>query len=337
MSPIVSVIVPCYNEEHTIGLLLDAILKQSFPLDDLEVIVADGLSTDGTREVIHRFSRNHPELNIRIVDNIRRIIPSAINVAMDHAQGEVMIRLDAHSIPNNNYIRRCLEVLEERGAANVGGVWEIKPASDKWIARAIAIAASHPLGAGDARYRFGGEAGEVETVPFGAFRKAWVDRVGKFDETLLTNEDYEYNYRIKRSGGLIWYDPSIRSIYFARGNLRSLAKQYLRYGYWKAIMLSRNPSSLRWRQAIPVVFVSGILGFGLLAIWFSWSRIVLGAYLGVYLAVTFITGTVEAIRNKDLGLVLGFPLALWTMHLSWGIAFLWAVLTKLIWRRSGKR
>ena len=337
MSPSVSVIVPCYNEEHTIGLLLDAILKQSFPLDDLEVIVADGLSTDGTREVIHRFSRNHPKLNIQILDNIKRIIPSAINVALDHAKGEVIIRLDAHSIPNPNYISRCIEVLEERGAANVGGVWEIRPATDSWIAGAIAIAASHPLGAGDARYRFGGEAGEVETVPFGAFRKAWVERVGKFDETLLTNEDYEYNYRIKQSGGLVWYDPSIRSIYFARGDLFSLAKQYLRYGYWKAVMLSRNPASLRWRQAIPVGFVLGILGFGLLAIWFSWSRILLGAYLGIYLAITLIAGTIEAIRNKDLSLVLGFPLALWTMHLSWGTAFLWAVLTKLIWRRSGKR
>jgi succinoglycan biosynthesis protein ExoA len=337
MRPIVSVIVPCYNEEHTIGLLLDAILQQSFPLDDLEVIIADGLSTDGTREVIKRFSRNHPTLNIRIVDNIKRIIPSAINVALDHAQGEVIIRLDAHSIPNTNYIRRCLEVLEERGAANVGGVWEIKPAADKWTARAIAVAASHPLGAGDARYRFGGEEGEVETVPFGAFRKTWIDRVGRFDETLLTNEDYEYNYRIKQSGGLVWYDPSIRSIYFARSDLRSLAKQYLRYGYWKAVMLSRNPASLRWRQAIPVVFVLGILVFGVLAIWFSWSRISLGAYLGIYLVVTIIAGTIEAIRNKDLSLVLGFPLALWTMHLSWGTAFLWAVFTKLIWRRSGKR
>jgi succinoglycan biosynthesis protein ExoA len=337
MSPTVSVIVPCYNEEHTIGLLLDAILQQTFPIDKIEVIIADGISTDGTREIVKRFSLANPDLNVRVVDNIKRIIPSAINVALDCARGQVIIRLDAHSIPHPDYIERCLEVLEARGAANVGGIWEIRPAANNWVARAIAQAASNPLGAGDARYRFGGAAGEVDTVPFGAFRRNWIERVGKFDETLLTNEDYEYNFRIRQSGGTIWYDPSIRSIYFARGDYISLAKQYIRYGYWKAVMLSRNLESLRWRQAIPVLFILGILLLGCLSIWFEWSRLLFWGYLGVYLAITFIAGIVEAIRKKDIGLVIGFPLALWTMHISWGFAFLLAILTRVIWRRSGSK
>ena len=337
MPPAVSVIVPCYNEEATIGFLLDAILQQSFPLDGIEVVIADGLSTDGTREVIDHFSRAHPNLNIRVVDNVKRIIPSAINTALEHARGDVIIRLDAHSIPHTNYIQRCIEVLEETGAANVGGAWEIKPATDTWAARSIAAAASHPLGAGDARYRFGGAVGEVETVPFGAFQRSWVEQVGRFDETLLTNEDYEYNYRLRQSGGMIWYDPSIRSIYFSRANLHSLMQQYLRYGYWKAIMLSRNPASLRWRQALPVLFILGILVLGLLAIWLPWSRLFLGLYLGIYLLVTIMVGLIEAIRHKDPGLVLGFPLALWTMHFSWGGAFLWALIKDLFRRRSGER
>jgi succinoglycan biosynthesis protein ExoA len=337
MIPIVSVIVPCYNEEQTIGLLLDAVLQQSFPIDKIEVIIADGLSTDGTREIIKQFSVTHPNLSIRIVDNVKRIIPSAINVALDQAKGEVIIRLDAHSIPHADYIQKCLEVLEDTGAANVGGVWEIRPAANRWIARAIAKAASNPLGAGDARYRFGGIAGEVETVPFGAFKRAWMERVGKFDETLLTNEDYEYNFRIRQSGGMIWYDPAIRSIYFARRDLLSLAKQYLRYGYWKAIMLSRNPASLRWRQALPVLFTLGILVLGVLAIWFPWALFILVGYLGIYLVVTLIAGMIETIRDNDPGLLLGFPLALWIMHLSWGSAFLWAIFTKIIWRRGGTR
>ena len=337
MKPAVSIVVPCYNEARTIGFLLDALLQQSFPIKDAEVIIADGLSTDGTREVIQQFAQEHPDLNVRIVDNPKQIIPAAINVAFENAQGDVIIRLDAHSIPDTNYIERCLEVLKDTGAANVGGVWQIKPASENWIARAIAKAASNPLGAGDARYRFGGSAGEVETVPFGSFQKAWVDRVGRFDETLLTNEDYEYNYRIRQAGGKIWYDPSIQSIYFARGNLKSLAKQYFRYGYWKAVMLSRHPSSLRWRQALPVLFVLGILLFGLLAIMSVLGRYLLSCYLGIYIFVTFIAGMIEAFRYKDIGLVLGFPIALWTMHLSWGSAFLWAICSKLIWRRRGSR
>ena len=337
MKLIVSLIVPCYNEELTIGLLLDAILRQTYPVEDIQVIIADGQSTDGTRDVIERFSQANPSLNIQIVENPNRIIPSGLNAALDHAQGEVIIRLDAHSIPHPDYVEKCLEVIEKTNAANVGGVWEIKPATDKWAARAIACAASNPLGAGDARYRFGGTAGEVETVPFGAFQKVWMERVGRFDETLLTNEDYEYNYRIRQSGGSIWYDPSIRSIYFARRDFFSLVKQYFRYGYWKAVMLSRNPASLRWRQALPVLFVFGIIILGLLSIWSMWARLLFSGYLGLYLVITLLTGIVEAVRNKDIGLVLGFPLALWTMHLSWGFAFIWAILSRVIWRRRGSR
>jgi len=335
MKPTVSVIVPCYNEERTIELLLEAILAQSFPVEEIEVIIADGLSTDGTREVIREFSLAHPQLNLQIVDNPKKNIPSAINTALDHVQGDVIIRLDAHSIPQEDYIERCIKISKDTGAANVGGVWEIRAASEKCIARSIAKATSHPLGAGDARYRFGGTAGEVHTVPFGAFQRSWMERVGRFDETLLTNEDYEYNYRLRQAGGVIWYDPSIRSIYFARDNLVSLVKQYLRYGYWKAVMLSRNPASLRWRQALPVLFVLGVITLGLLAIWSTLGRFMLGGYLGLYLVITLIAGLIEALRYKDSGLVLGFPLALWTMHFSWGSAFLWAVLTKVIWRRRG--
>jgi len=337
MKPKVSIIIPCYNEEATIGLLLDAIKTQSFSLQETEVLIADGLSTDGTREVVERFSREHPDLKIQIIDNHQRIIPAAINVALNHAQGDVIIRLDAHSIPKKDYIERCLQILEDTDAANVGGVWEIKPASGNWIARSIAKATSHPLGAGDARYRYGGTAGKVDTVPFGAFQKSWMEKVGRFDETLLTNEDYEYNHRIQKAGGTIWYDPSIRSVYFARGTLHSLASQYHRYGYWKAMMLSQNPASIRWRQVLPVLFVLGILILSLLAIWSTWGRILLGVYLGIYLVVTLIAGIIEAIRSKDIGLVLGFPMALWTLHLAWGFGFLNAILTNLIWRRSGKR
>lgn len=335
MTPLVSVIVPCYNEEHTVGLLLDALRKQSFPLTQLEVILADGLSTDGTRTVIHTFLQDHPELMIQIVDNPKRIIPAAINVALEHAKGDVIIRLDAHSVPHENYIERCIQVLEQTDSANVGGLWQIRPGDPNWIGRGIARAASHPLGAGDARYRFGGKSGEVDTVPFGAFRRAWMERVGKFDETLLSNEDYEYNHRIRLMGGKIWYDPTIRSIYFARGDLISLARQYLRYGYWKAMMLRRYPGSLRWRQALPVLFVMGIILLGLISMWSSLGRLLLTLYLGSYLTITMLIGLIQSILFKDPGLMLGFPLALWVMHLSWGGAFLWAFITRGIWRKGG--
>ena len=322
----VSLIVPCYNERASIGLLLEAIRKQTYQLDEIEVIIADGMSDDGTRDAIQDHASQHPELSIRLIDNPQRIIPAALNVAIEAAEGHVIIRLDAHSAPNPDYVDRCLVVLEETGAANVGGVWEIQPGAETWMARAIASAAAHPLGAGDARYRISGEPGPEDTVPFGAFRREWLEKVGPFNEELLTNEDYEYNVRIRKEGGVVWFDPSIRSIYFARPDLRALARQYWRYGFWKVRMLQRFPGTLRWRQALPPIFVLSTVTMGVLAFLFPLSRLLLTVQLGAYLLVTTFAGLLESIRRKDMGLILGFPLAIWTMHFSWGAGFLWSVL-----------
>jgi glycosyltransferase involved in cell wall biosynthesis len=335
VNPRVSLIVPCYNEQAGISLLLEAIRVQKYLLDELEVVIADGISTDGTREAIQDYASQHPELNIRLIDNPQRIIPAALNVAIEAAEGHVIIRLDAHSAPKPDYVDRCLDALEETGAANVGGVWEIQPGAETWTARAIAAAASHPLGAGDARYRISGEPGPVDTVPFGAFRREWLEKVGPFNEELLTNEDYEYNVRIRKAGGVVWFDPSIRSIYFARPDLRSLARQYWRYGFWKVRMLRLYPGTLRWRQALPPIFVLSTVILAALALPFLLARLLLAVQLGAYLLITTCASVMESIRRKDMELILGFPPAIWTMHFSWGAGFLWSVLKGGLGGRHG--
>lgn len=330
MKPKVSVIVPCYNEQHTICSLLQAIYDQTYPLTDLEVIIADGMSIDGTREAIRAFSSEHPEFDLHLIDNPRRIIPAALNQAIKVARGEVIIRLDAHAIPRPDYVERCLISLGKTEAANVGGIWEIRPRNDGWLPRAIAVAASHRLGAGDARYRTGGGMGEVDTVPFGAFKKEWVERVGNFDETLLANEDYEFNYRVRQAGGMIWFDPEIRSIYFARSNLLTLAKQYARYGYWKAHMLLRFPSSLRVRQALPPLFVLTGFILGIMAPFWNLARVLLCVQLASYILLSVLAGLWSALHMRDLGLIFGFPLAIWTIHFAWGGAFLWSLIIQIL-------
>src|SRR5688572_4061844 len=228
MSPKISIIVPCYNEQSTICLLLQALHEQTFPRAEMEVIISDGGSKDGTREAIAAFQQQYPDLAVRVLDNALRSIPSALNNAIGVARGDFIIRLDAHSKPHPDYVANCLAAHTDGRGDNIGGVWEIRPGRNGWIAESIAVAAAHPLGVGDALYRHASRAKEVDTVPFGSFRRALIERIGRFDETLHANEDYEFNVRVRKSGGKVWLDPTIRSIYFARATLGDLARQYWR-------------------------------------------------------------------------------------------------------------
>ena len=324
--PKVSVIVPCYNEQSTIRLLLEAIQQQTFPRAEMEVMIADGMSTDGTRDEIARFQADFPDLSIRVVDNPLRNIPSGLNRAIEVSRGGIILRLDAHSKPYPEYIENSVKALDEGRGDNVGGVWEIHPGADTRIAKSIAVAAAHPLGVGDAMYRHAKYAAEVDTVPFGAFKRELIERVGKFDETLLTNEDYEFNTRIRKAGGRIWLDPSIRSIYFARSTLLELAKQYWRYGYWKWRMLRQYPDTLRWRQALPPLFVLSLLGLMILSIFVPFVWLALAGELFAYLSIMLLAGVRSAMYRGNLFLVIGLPLAIPVMHIAWGSGLLWSIL-----------
>jgi glycosyltransferase involved in cell wall biosynthesis len=326
MLPKVSIIVPCYNEQSTIRLLLEALCEQTYPRSELEVIVADGLSTDRTREVIAAFQKDVPDLSVRIVDNPNRYIPSALNRAIEAARGEIIVRFDGHSKPYPDYVANCIAAHRAELGDNVGGVWEIRPGADTWIAKSIAVAAAHPLGVGDALYRHAKQAAEVDTVPFGSFRRTLIERLGFFDESLLTNEDYEFNARIRKAGGRIWLDPSIRSVYFARATLWQLMRQYWRYGFWKWRMLRRYPDTLRWRQALPPLFVLSLFGLILLSIFIPFARILLAAELVLYLSIMLLAGLHAASRHRKAYLIWGLPLGIFAMHISWGSGFLWSIL-----------
>ncbi len=319
MTATVSIIVPCYNEEKTIRTLLDAILAQTYPLEKLDVVIADGFSEDRTREEIAAFQAANPSLNLRLVDNPKRIIPAGLNTAIRASRGEILVRLDAHSAPQPDYITLCVQALQEGRGDNVGGVWDIRPGAAGCAAASIAAAAAHPLGVGDALYRHAVQAQEVDTVPFGAFRRALLDEIGYFDESLLANEDYEFNTRIRQAGGIVWLDPAIRSVYFSRPTYRALAKQYFNYGYWKWQMLRRYPKSLRWRQALPPLLVLSLIILFVLSFFSPFFSFLLGLEIFAYLLILFLA----ALQKKRLGL----PFAIATMHISWGSGLLRGVLS----------
>jgi hypothetical protein len=248
---------------------------------------------------------------------------------MKQAQGRIIIRLDAHSIPGNSYIERCVQDLEAGLGDNVGGIWEIRPGATTWIAESIAAAAAHPIGVGNALYRHSSKAEAVDTVPFGAFKRELLATVGFFNESLLTNEDYEFNARIRKAGGRIWLDPAIRSVYFSRATISSLAKQYFRYGFWKWRMLRRFPGTLRWRQGLPPLFVLSVAALGIAGAFLPLARILLGVELIVYLLTLGASGILEASKKGRIYLVPGLPAAVAIMHICWGSGFLWSMIRGL--------
>lgn len=328
-TPQVTVVIPCYNEEKTIRGVLQAITRQTFPVTEMEVLVVDGGSKDDTLEQIKAFNLEDTGLRVRVVENPKRIIPAALNLGIQEARGEYLIRLDAHSVPHPEYIARTVAGLDQHLGDNVGGVWKIVPSAKTWIARSIAAAAAHPFGVGDAKYRYGDTPGEVDTVPFGGFRRDYLRAIGGFDESLHTNEDYELNTRIRQAGGKLWFDPNIQVQYYSRPNLRQLARQYFRYGWWKVEMLRRYPSSLRWRQALPPLFVLGLLVLALGWIWLPVAGWLLLAVVAVYLAALMLSGIDLALQTGQLSLLVGVPLVIAVMHLSWGSAFLLSAVRSL--------
>lgn len=326
--PKVSIIVPCYNEQSTIGLLLDAVYQQSFPRSEMEVIIADGMSTDSTRQEISIFQQQHLDLTIRVVDNEQRIIPAALNRALEAAEGELIVRLDAHSMPDRMYVTHSVAGLEGGLGDNVGGIWDIQPGKAGWAAESIAAAAAHPLGVGGALYRYATVAAEVDTVPFGAFRRSLLDEIGMFDETLLTNEDYEFNTRIRQHGGKVWLNPQIRSVYFARETFGKLAKQYFRYGFWKWRMLKRYPDTLRWRQALPPVFVLSVFVLAVAAFFWPLAGILLGMEILAYFGILMMGTASLAFKRNKYFLLVGVPLAIAVMHVCWGSGFLISIFSR---------
>ena len=328
MTNLVSIIIPCLNEEEHIGSVIHAIAIQTFPQKKIEIIIADGGSSDKTITKIQEAQQIYPELKIKIIENPAKIIPVALNRAIRASGGEIIIRMDAHSIPDRHYVEYSVQNLQDKKGTNVGGLWIIQPGNSTWIAKSIAFAASHPFGVGDAKYRYSLEPAYVDTVPFGAFNRSLFNQIGFYDEELLTNEDYELNMRIIKGGGKIYYDPKIQTEYYARSTLFALAKQYWRYGYWKYQMLKKYPDTIRFRQAIPPLFVLVLIFLLIISVFVNWLFIIFLAVILIY-GLALVVGVVPVfLKQKDFYLFLGIPLAIMTMHFSWGTGFLVSTLKK---------
>lgn len=312
--PYVTVIIPMHNEEHYIAQCLESALANDYPRDRLEILVADGMSTDRSREIVQNYAEKYPI--IRLIENQKINQAAALNLGIQEAQGEIIVRMDAHTLYAPDYIRRCVELLRTTEAANVGGPQ--RAMGTNYISNAIAIALIIPFGIGDARFRYAEKEMWVDTVYLGAWRKSTLEALGGFNEEWTVNEDYELNYRLRKAGGKILLSPKIRCWYFVRPSLRALARQYFRYGLWKVKTLVAYPDSLRWRQLAPPALVVSLF-VSLLMLSLGWS---LGAVIpALYLLANLVASIWTAFRKgwKHLPLL---PIAFATIHLSWGIGFI---------------
>jgi len=321
--PLVSIVIPCLNEEQYITNLLDSLAAQDYGADGIEVLVADGGSTDRTRELVRAYPGRFARLEL--VDNPRRITVGGLNAGMDAARGDCWIIIGAHSVVRSDFVRASVGALKRTGAACVGG--PIETVGEGTMGKAIAAAMSSPFGVGNARFRYAETEGEVDTVPFGCYHRRVWEVVGRFDETVDGADEDSYNARIIDAGGRIVLVPAIRSTYYPRRTLKALAKQYWEYGAAKGVLLGRG-RPLQPRHFVPSLMVAG--GPGLLL---TGVRSKMARRLLKLLAVVYVAGGLamsrKAAAKTGANPVLTFA-ATATMHVTYGAGFLWGA-----WREKG--
>lgn len=325
--PLVSVVLPMLNEISSIRACLDRFEAQTYGADNLDVIVVDGGSTDGSRELVEEYLRDRPWC--RVVDNPARRASSAFNVGVDSARGEVLILFSSHGEPMADFIEESVRVLQETGAAGVGGQYHhigTDPTSS-----AIGLAMVSPFGMASP-HRTVVDRREVDTISHPAYDIEVMRSVGPFDEKLERNSDYEFNYRVRQAGHRLVVDPAIESIYRPRPSLRALARQFWWYGRWKERVVRRHPGSMKLRHAVPPLAVAAAATSPLWARGRLGGR-VLSAGAAGYVAV--VAAGVASAKPRDhhadpVVLAACFPV----MHGSWGAGFVLSFLEDLVLRKS---
>lgn len=311
----VSVVIPMRNEQDYIGECLRSLLDQSYPSDQFEVIVVDGRSSDHSRGIVSELHRQYKK--VQLLDNAAGIVPTAMNLGIQRAQGDIIIRADAHTVYPPHYVENCVRYLEQTRADNVGGPVITVPGDDSFCARLVAAVLSSPFGVGNSRFRTSMDEGFVDTVPFGAFRKEIFARVGLYNEKLVRNQDNDLNARIRKAGGRIYQTSVLMTQYYPVKTFRRLLSKTFQESQWHIFALSENKDALGLRHLVPAFFVLALMS--LLFLVFVNKLVLFG--LGVVLAVYFVVGFYYGIRtaSKYGGfLAVVMPFAFLCFHVSYG-------------------
>lgn len=328
----ISVICPIYNEEKYIDKCIGSIMEQDYPKDDMEVLFVDGMSTDGTRGIIAGYAEKMPY--IRLIDNPRKTVPFAMNAGIDAASGDIIIRLDAHAEYGHDYFSMMVKYLDELpDAENVGGVCVTLPCNGTDTAAAIAVALSHTFGMGNSYFRTGTDSiREVDTVPFGCFRKEMFEKTGLYDTELTRNQDDELNGRIIKNGGKIYLIPSVRIKYFARDKIGKVRRMFWQYGMFKPLVNKKLGAPATLRQFVPPLFAI-FAACGVVAWLYTPATIVWSAVMLLYAATAIYIGIKEAVRQRRKALAWLLPYVFANIHLAYGAGYI-AGIYKVIFKKS---
>lgn len=315
----VSIIIPTKNEEKFIAACLDSVIANDYPKDKLEILVVDGLSKDKTFRVAEEYSKRHPY--IKILKNINGYAAFALNIGIKTARGEIILRMDAHSIYEKEYISKCVRYLNEYRADNVGGIWKIVPRKNTIIAKAIAISLSHIFGTGNADYKIQRSKvpKQVDTVPFGCYRKSVFLKIGLFNERLLRSQDMEFNLRLKKSGGKILLIPDIVSFYYVRSNLKDYFLHNIIDGIWAIYPLKFVSIPLRVRHYVPLVFTLFLISLLVLSLQSLVYLQFLFSVILLYLTVSIYFSVKISNEKNDYRYLFLMPLVFGIRHFGYGL------------------
>lgn len=327
--PHVSIVLVCRNEQDYIQPCLTSALDQEAPEGGFEIIVADGMSTDGTREYLDEMAERHTQ--IRVLENSGRIVSTGLNAAIRAARGHIIVRMDAHTEYAPDYVRQCLEVMRETGADNVGG--PMRTLADTYMERAIQAVFHSPFAVGGALSHRADFEGYVDTVIYGCWKRSVFDRVGYFDEDLVRNQDDEHNLRLTRAGGKIYQSKRIRSWYHVRGSLKSLFRQHMQYGYWKALVIRKHRMPASIRHLVPGAFVGSLALAAIVGLfWFpAWTGA--AAMIALHAVAAILISLLAAARSQ-WSLLPVLPVVVWCFHFGYGYGFLRGALDLILLRNA---
>ena len=319
----VSVIVPCRNEKDYIDACMRSVLSQDIPPGQIEFMVLDGMSDDGTREILQRLIGE--DFRLKVIDNLRQITPCARNIGIREARGKYIAILDAHATYSSDYVGNCIKLLEEHSEICCAG-GPIISVGKSIFGRATAGAMSHPFGVGNAKHRFPDYEGYAEGACFPVYRREIFEKVGLFDENLVRNQDDDFNYRVALSGEKVFISPRAKCTYYVRETPSKLFWQYLQYGFYRYVVLRKHGSHISLRHFAPIIFFSLVCLLLLSGAWLSgwWNLITVS--LPMAYALTLLTAGIRLRRKLGRFVVLVFPFAAAIMHFAYAVGFAWAFL-----------